>query len=284
MLLKLIAAITMLLDHIGFYFYQWLPYDLYFTLRAVGRIAFPIYAFFIALGYRRTKHLTRYFIRILGLAVISEVVFHWAHKLAGFDLPNSNILFTFTAALGFLSGYTLLTNSWRDRVARLEPLTDAGSSRKQDYYQLKFTPGEISLHPLLGMILGIAAMIVSITASVYLKSDYGIYGIITVFFFYLVLAKHKDDTSLTNMLNNSLAAMTVLNIGALLVYHYLLKLPAEYNYIQLLSILSVFIIFSPKTGREALFGKKPPAWQQYLWYFFYPAHVLLLCLLVYFLR
>jgi hypothetical protein len=285
MLLKLIAAISMLIDHIGYYFGSWLPPDLYFTMRALGRLAFPIFAFYIALGYRRTSHLGRYFLRLTCFALLSEIIIRTSHDLAGYASYGTNVLFTFVAALGFISGWTLLTSSWRDRVARLQPLTNyCGSQDEADYFQIRYTPGELSLHPVLGMVLGTSAMIISLCAAIYLDSDYGIYGILTVFVFHLVQNKHCYDTDLTGMLNSSLLYLALLNLLALLAYRYLLDLPDRYQYIQLLSIISVFVIYSPRAGRQALYGSKPVAWKQYLWYIFYPAHIFLLCLLVHLIR
>ncbi|MGF9913597.1 TraX family protein [Paenibacillus ehimensis] len=65
--MQLIAMFTMLADHIGAVFFEdqavW---------RAVGRIAFPIYAYGIVLGYRYTRDLKRYMKRLLILAVLSQ--------------------------------------------------------------------------------------------------------------------------------------------------------------------------------------------------------------------
>lgn len=285
MLLKIIAAITMLIDHVGYYFYPWLPDEVYITFRSIGRLAFPIFAYFIALGYRRTGHLGRYFLRLLSYAIISEVIIRWGNELAGINTPGTNILFTFAAALGFISGWTLLTNSWRDRVAKLELLTDTGSKNDdRNFYQVKFNPGDVSLNRLLGILLGISSMLVSLVAVVYLKSDYGIYGVLTVFTFHLILTRHKDESDLSRLLNSALVAAVLLNAATLVTYHYILNMPQGYSYLQLLSILSVFIIFSEKAGRQALFGSKPAAWKRYSLYVFYPLHIFILCLIIYLIR
>lgn len=66
--MQLIAMLTMLVDHIGLVFFEdqmmW---------RIVGRIAFPIYAYFIVLGYRRTSNLKGYMYRLLGIALLSQI-------------------------------------------------------------------------------------------------------------------------------------------------------------------------------------------------------------------
>ena len=69
-LLKLIAMLTMTIDHIGVIL---LPQ--YRILRIIGRLAMPIYAFMIAEGCHYTHHRRAYFLRLLGLAMLCQVVY-----------------------------------------------------------------------------------------------------------------------------------------------------------------------------------------------------------------
>ncbi len=73
-MLKLLALLTMLVDHIGFLFF---PYDM--TFRIIGRIAMPIYAYSIAKGYKYSilnNSFPNYFKRIFILAFISQIPFY----------------------------------------------------------------------------------------------------------------------------------------------------------------------------------------------------------------
>ncbi|MFB0844092.1 TraX family protein [Paenibacillus oleatilyticus] len=65
--MQLIAMITMLADHIGAVFFE--DQEIW---RVIGRIAFPIYAYGIVLGYRHTRDLKSYMKRLLILAVLSQ--------------------------------------------------------------------------------------------------------------------------------------------------------------------------------------------------------------------
>lgn len=69
-LLKLIAAVTMLIDHMGMMFFPEYP-----IFRIVGRLSFPLYAFFIAEGCHYTKNRLRYFLQIFLLGVACQAVY-----------------------------------------------------------------------------------------------------------------------------------------------------------------------------------------------------------------
>ncbi|MBP5158724.1 MAG: hypothetical protein ILP10_00310 [Lachnospiraceae bacterium] len=72
--LKIIAAVTMLIDHLTAC--CMIPEGpLYNVGRVIGRIAFPIFAFAIVEGYVHTRNLRNYFLRLAALAVVSEVLF-----------------------------------------------------------------------------------------------------------------------------------------------------------------------------------------------------------------
>ena len=66
-LLKLIAMVTMLIDHTGKMFFAQ-----YNIMRIVGRIAFPIYAYCIAAGCVFTKNHLKYLTRITLMGLISQ--------------------------------------------------------------------------------------------------------------------------------------------------------------------------------------------------------------------
>ena len=100
--LKGIAAALMLTDHVGAILLPEVP-----VLRCVGRLAFPIFAFFIAEGYAHTRNFGRYFRRLAILAVVSEIPFNLENG-AVFDPARQNVLFTFCLALLTLRGLEAL--------------------------------------------------------------------------------------------------------------------------------------------------------------------------------
>ena len=68
--LKLLAMLTMTIDHIGAIL---LPQ--YRFLRVIGRLAMPIYAYMIAEGCFYTHDRRAYFLRLAGLAAVCQVVY-----------------------------------------------------------------------------------------------------------------------------------------------------------------------------------------------------------------
>ena len=73
--LKIIAMISMTLDHIGFILLpKWK------ILRILGRLAMPIYAWMIAEGCRHTRSRKKYFLRMAGLGALCQVVYLFAMK------------------------------------------------------------------------------------------------------------------------------------------------------------------------------------------------------------
>jgi hypothetical protein len=68
--LKLIAVITMTVDHIGMVLF---PQQILF--RMIGRLAFPIYAFMIAEGCVYTRSFPRYLGMLTGVAVLCQGVY-----------------------------------------------------------------------------------------------------------------------------------------------------------------------------------------------------------------
>ena len=81
--LKWLALITMLIDHIGAVigeevFTSWNLLWLYQLLRTIGRISFPIFAFFIAEGWYYTSNKKRYTLLISLFALISQPIYYFA--------------------------------------------------------------------------------------------------------------------------------------------------------------------------------------------------------------
>ncbi len=77
--LKIIAMTAMTLDHLLDVMFPNYPTDWWILgLHIIGRIAAPIFGFFIAEGYFYTRDWKKYALRLLGFAVISHFAYNFA--------------------------------------------------------------------------------------------------------------------------------------------------------------------------------------------------------------
>jgi hypothetical protein len=105
-MLKLLALGTMLADHIG---YMYFPNEILF--RIIGRLAFPIFAYQIAIGYSRTSNLKKYVLRLSIFALITQIPYSFFSPDIKFNPIHFNVLFTFVVAIGLLCVYDMgITN------------------------------------------------------------------------------------------------------------------------------------------------------------------------------
>ena len=100
-ILKWIAIVSMLIDHTAAVFGLYIPlgfgWDLHDLMRGVGRMAFPIFAYGIAQGCVYTHSARRYLGRLLVFAVISEIPYQLALGDGSLGFGFSNVFFTLFA-------------------------------------------------------------------------------------------------------------------------------------------------------------------------------------------
>ncbi|MDR1292762.1 MAG: conjugal transfer protein TraX [Clostridiales Family XIII bacterium] len=109
--LKIVAVISMVLDHVGKVFF---PDNV--VLSIVGRIAFPLFAYCIVVGFLYTRNIKRYLMRLLVFGVISQLIYPWALRSNSISFPNNllnlNIFFTLIAGLLILLAIQDLKKRW----------------------------------------------------------------------------------------------------------------------------------------------------------------------------
>ncbi len=151
--LKLIAIITMLIDHVGAVL---VPGNtmLNFIMRCIGRLSFPIFVFLLVEGFHHTKDVKKYLMRMGAFALISEIPFDLAFYGKVLEFHHQNIFFTLF--LGLLCMYLM---------SKVE------KKFKQNIIIMNL------LNALLTLVFGIAAYL--------LKTDYDYRGIILIVAFYL---------------------------------------------------------------------------------------------------
>ncbi|OUM94432.1 MAG: hypothetical protein A9Z00_15130 [Thermobacillus sp. ZCTH02-B1] len=91
--MQLLAMLTMLIDHIGIVLDPDNPH-----FRLVGRLAMPLYAYALVVGFGRMRDFRRYALRLAAIAAISQWPYQYA--LLGPDEPfELNVVFTLLASL-----------------------------------------------------------------------------------------------------------------------------------------------------------------------------------------
>ena len=97
--LKLIACITMFIDHIGYVVFDgpsWFNY--------IGRLAFPIFSFQISEGFVHTKNVKRYLLRLFIFALVSQIPFMLFSSIIS-DSFSLNVIFTLILGLASMIAY-----------------------------------------------------------------------------------------------------------------------------------------------------------------------------------
>lgn len=247
LILKLIACITMLIDHIGYC----TPGALW--MRIIGRLAFPIYVFLLTEGFRHTSSRLRYGLRLLLFAVLAQVPFGLMVAKKPF-FPEGSVMVTLLLAYLCL---WILEAGRKNRILRvLSWLAVLGICYVLHRDWVPCDYGAI------GILLALA-------------------------FYWLYPWTLKGNRSLRGvvLLLGAFCAVfyeRILTYGAILVkilngQPYLVEQESRWTLVQAFSLLSIPLIlcyngrkgFSPasKTGRKIM---------QYAFYAFYPVHMLIL--------
>lgn len=166
--LKLVAVVTMFLDHVGVVMMS-LPlgsaaYAVASFMRIVGRIAFPIFAYHLCVGYVNTSNIFMYFARLVIFAFISQVPFAFFYNVcSGGSLEPEGILYYFSNLNVF---FTLILGLFAVALC--------------DLLRLR------THNPLLNSVLQFLVVLSVCVVADSLKTDYGSYGILMIYLFYAV--------------------------------------------------------------------------------------------------
>lgn len=100
--LKLIAVISMVIDHIGGAFFPDMA-----VFRVAGRLAFPIFCYCMTVGLLYTRDIGRYLLRLGVFALVSQPFYVLAFHPYGFweNIGQFNIFFTLFLSLLALWGF-----------------------------------------------------------------------------------------------------------------------------------------------------------------------------------
>lgn len=237
--LKMIAVITMLIDHSAAAILErilvqmpsWAPvtvgnweqwYRLDLLLRGIGRMAFPIYCFLLVEGFHYTHSRRKYAARLFVFALISEVPFDMALNQSVLELSYNNVFFTL-----FLGLLVIMAADWVMERFSSDNLTSE--------------IGRIILLVVIGMV-GCAL------ASYVISCDYGASGVIAIYIMYLLRSKRELGF-----------ALAVVSLGVF---------SGELELLALLMLIPLHF-YNGTRGKQ----------HKYFFYAFYPLHLLLLALI-----
>lgn len=217
--IKIIAILSMLIDHtaailIEPFVYSNGLYWLNYYMRAIGRIAFPLFCFLLIQGFLYTKSRTKYMLRLGLFAILAEVPFDLAFGESLWDTSNQNVFVTLFLGFAVITCIDWIRREWKwNRYVQLFP--------------------EI-----------IVCIIGGLLAEL-LKTDYSSIGILTIVIMYMLRAYNKEALfggCMVQTLFNSFEAYAFLGVVPVALYN----------------------------GKRGLKLK-------YIFYIFYPAHLLILC-------
>lgn len=210
--LKIIAALSMLIDHIGVIL---LP-DVS-ILRIIGRIAFPLYAFMIAEGCAHTKHRLRYFLTIFALGASCQVVYYL------YDASTyMGILITFS--LSILVIYAM-----------------------QYLKEVLFTAENCHSRRCAAVLLFLAVIAGVYFLNRHLYIDYGFWGCMTPVFASAFRKPSSNPPSHLDRLDNSLIHVFMLGIGLIIVA----CMSGRIQFYSLLA-LPLLMLYSGKRGTRKM--------------------------------
>ena len=237
--LKMIAVITMLIDHSAATILErilvqmpsWAPatvdnweqwYRLDLLLRGIGRMAFPIYCFLLVEAFHYTHSRRKYAARLFVFALISEVPFDMALNQSVLEFSYNNVFFTL-----FLGLLVIMAADWVMERFSSDNLTSE--------------IGRITLLVVIGMV-GCAL------ASYVISCDYGASGVIAIYIMYLLRSKRELGF-----------ALAVVSLGVF---------SGELELLALLMLIPLHF-YNGTRGKQ----------HKYFFYAFYPLHLLLLALI-----
>lgn len=211
--LKLIAMITMTVDHVGMMLFPEIT-----LLRLIGRLAFPIYAYMIAQGCRHTRSMPKYLGSVAAMALACQVVYYIA-----MDSVKQSIMVTFTLSIALCILAKLVVE------------------RKAVWTQVAFGAGVIA-------VFFITEVLPGLLSGTDYSVDYGFWGVMLPVGVYLA-----KDRKTSLVYTTAILALLALNSW-------------EGQWCALLAVPLLALY----NGQR---GKLPMKW---LFYFYYPAHLVIL--------
>ncbi|MCR5609165.1 MAG: conjugal transfer protein TraX [Lachnospiraceae bacterium] len=285
--LKMIAIICMLIDHMGAIFIN--PNQnasAYLDSRMIGRLAFPIFCFMIVEGYSHTKNVANYFMRLVCFGLISEIPFDLAFsdrgltiKRAAFDWGHQNVFFTL--AIGLLTIHVI---NWVCSEKFISETTNFWGKAGYAFVVIFVTTVLGYLADRLGTDYGHRGVWLISMLYVFKKNRYwqAIAGAVTVFIttfmkvydVYIYRICKLETNGFRGLVTN--ISRTLLDAGSYYKktypnWHLTSRQSSSFMWMQMFALISFIIIL--------FYNGEPGRKKKYFFYVFYPAHLMVLFVL-----
>jgi len=248
LVLKLLAVVFMIADHIGAVFF---PNAAIFRL--VGRLSYPLFAFCIAQGLIHTKSKAKYSLRLLIFAVASQAPYFLAFDKKPFD--KLNVLFTFSLICAAVALYEYIPSLFEKKKYNIA--VELESDKFKDKAE-NISSGGVLKYPLMAF-----SLTLPIPLAYFLNAEYAILTFLIVYSIYFIENKYTAISMAALSCPASYVIQGLLSNG---------KLPTKYT--MIFSAVCAFSILL-----TVFYNGKKGKGLKYFFYVFYPAHLLLLYIL-----
>ena len=205
--LKIIALTAMLADHLWVVFPDTFP----FWLRGIGRLAYPIFVYLLAEGFRHTKATEKFLLRLLAFALISEIPYDLTLRNEINFFASTNIFYTL-----FLGGAAIFL-----------------------YERLKERHGWQSMAV-------IAGLLPTVILATILSTDYGSMGVLFIFAMYAIKPRKMRLVALGGFaLSQYLPLVAAYFLGIEIPSNYLMMIPFT------LAVVPLIALYNGERGLKA---------------------------------
>lgn len=236
--IKIIAIISMLIDHTAVVFFEGMLeqgkdvlfgiplMSIYYGMRSIGRLGFPIFIFLMVEGLEHTRNKWKYLLRLLLFAAVSEIPFDMAFNLGTTEIFSGRLIefgyqnVFFTLAIGLLVCIGI-------QAAEAKPW-----------------------NPYLKVLLNFAMAAAGMALAEFLQTDYAGIGVLAIVIMYLLRRRRIPAVAASCLI-------LLLFSSVLEVFAFLILLPVGF--------------YNGKRGLKL----------KWVFYIFYPAHLLILWLIAY---
>ena len=274
--LKLIAIITMTIDHVGYLLSFYLPYNdpKIMICRIIGRLALPLFCLGIAEGVIHRHNFKKYILRlgIVGSLISTAYILMGEMNIWSFTEISSTGNIFIDLMLGAVAVFCLRKKEWYYKIIAILPIAFAFASEIATTCECNGTVAIIWWIPY------------------FLRTQYGVYGVSLILLFYfaywasnaiienysskLGLDKDVVFSSGSQRLITNLFLIAALAFGTFMYWICAQQFNLNVMSIQLYALITsaLLLFYNGKQG----YNKK---WLQYGFYLYYPLHLLLLALI-----